>query len=67
MAGARGLHHLVRIVRVARFRRRRGALETGRSPSRQSWGWALALELLGVLVSVVQTIAFCLLFFFRTP
>lgn len=66
MAGARGMHHLVRIVRVSRFRRRFEELEA-RSPSRQSWDWALALELSTVLVSVVQTVVFCLLFFVLDP
>lgn len=66
MAGARGLHHLVRIVRVSRFRRRFEELEA-RSPSRQSWDWALALELSTVLVSLVQTVAFCLLFLLLDP
>lgn len=66
MAGARGLHHVVRIVRVARFRRRFEELEA-RSPSRQSWDWALALELSTVLVSLVQTVAFCVLFLLLDP
>lgn len=61
MAGARGLHHLVRIVRVSRFRRRFEELEA-RSPSRQSWDWALAIELSGVLVAIVQVVAFSVLF-----
>lgn len=59
---ARGLHHLVRIVRVNVFRRRFEQLEAARTPSRQSWDWALALELSGVLVAFVQAVAFSALF-----
>lgn len=66
MAGARGMHHLVRIARVSRFRRRFEELEA-RSPSRQSWDWALALELSTVLVSIVQTAVFCIVFFVLDP
>ena len=62
LGAARGMHHLVRIVRVSVFRRRFQQLEATRSASRQSWDWALALELSGVLVSVVQAVAFSLLF-----
>lgn len=62
LALARALHHVVRIARVNVFRRRFEQLEATRSASRQSWDWALALELSGVLVSIVQTVAFCLLF-----
>ncbi|GAA5161114.1 hypothetical protein [Ornithinimicrobium tianjinense] len=64
LGGARGMHHLIRIVRVAVFRRRFEQLEATRSASRQSWDWALALELSGVLVSVVQVVAFSVLFVF---
>ena len=64
MAGARALHHLVRLVRVNRFRRRFEELEGTRSPSRQSWDWALALELSGLLVALVQAVALSLLFLF---
>ncbi|WP_122262294.1 hypothetical protein [Ornithinimicrobium cerasi] len=67
LGAARGMHHLVRIVRVAVFRRRFEQLESTRSPSRQSWDWALALELSGVLVSIVQVLAFSLLFPFLDP
>lgn len=63
MAGARALHHLVRVVRVNRFRRRFEELEQ-RSPSRQSWDWALALELSGVLVAIVQAVALTIFFLF---
>lgn len=59
---ARGLHHVVRIVRVNLFRRRFEQLEATRTASRQSWDWALALELSGVLVSIVQAVAFSVLF-----
>lgn len=62
LAGARGLHHLVRIGRVSIFRRRFEELEATRSPSRQSWDWALAIELSGVLVAIVQVVAFSVLF-----
>lgn len=67
LAGARAMHHLVRIVRVSMFRRRFEQLEATRSPSRQSWDWALALELSGVLVSIVQVVAFSVLFAFLDP
>lgn len=62
LAAARGMHHLVRIGRVSIFRRRFEELEAVRSASRQSWDWALALELSGVLVSIVQAVAFSVLF-----
>lgn len=62
LALARAMHHVVRIARVHVFRRRFEQLESTRTASRQSWDWALALELSGVLVSVVQTMAFCVLF-----
>lgn len=67
LAAARAMHHLVRIVRVAVFRRRFEQLDAGRSASRQSWDWALALELSGVLVAIVQVAAFSLLFAFLDP
>lgn len=67
LAAARGMHHLVRIVRVSMFRRRFEQLEAVRSASRQSWDWALALELSGVLVSIVQAVAFSILFVVLDP
>lgn len=66
LGGARAMHHVVRIARVSIFRRRFEQLEA-RSASRQSWDWALALELSGVLVSVVQVAAFSLLFLALDP
>ncbi|GGK67383.1 hypothetical protein [Ornithinimicrobium pekingense] len=67
LAVARLMHHLVRIARVGVFRRRFEQLEATRTASRQSWDWALALELSGVLVSIVQVVAFCVLFLVLDP
>lgn len=67
LGAARAMHHVVRIARVGVFRRRFDQLEQQRSASRQSWDWALALELSGVLVAVVQVAAFCLLFVVLDP
>ena len=60
----RGAHHLIRLVRVRVFRN--GFEISGRkpSPSQQSWEWALAFELSGVLVSLVQALMFSALFLF---
>ncbi|ROS78534.1 hypothetical protein [Cellulomonas sp. PhB143] len=59
---ARGVHHLVRFVRVRVFRRRFDQQAHGRSPAQESWDWALAFDLSGVLVNLVQIVAFGLLF-----
>lgn len=61
---ARVVHHGVRIHRVRVFARRFAQADAGRSPSQESWSWALAFELSNVLASVVQIAAFGLLFLY---
>lgn len=60
----RGVHHLVRLVRVRVFRDGFEIAGRTRSPSQESWEWALAFELSGVLVSLVQAVMFSTLFLF---
>lgn len=60
----RGAHHLVRLGRVRVFRDGFEASGRTRSPSQESWEWALAFELTGVLVSLVQAVTFSALFLF---
>jgi hypothetical protein len=60
----RGAHHLVRLTRVRVFRAGFEASGRIRSPSQESWEWALAFELSGVLVSLVQAMTFSALFVF---
>ncbi|MEQ7124210.1 hypothetical protein ABN034_06765 [Actinopolymorpha sp. B11F2] len=60
----RGVHHLVRLVRVRVFRDGFAVSGRTRSPSQESWEWALAFELSGVLVSLVQAVMFSTLFLF---
>lgn len=55
-------HHLVRLGRVRVFRGGFEASRRTRSPSQESWEWALAFELSGVLVGLVQTVMFSALF-----
>lgn len=61
---SRGAHHLVRLGRVRVYRD--GFEASGRtpSPSQESWEWALAFELSGVFVILVQTVTFSALFLF---
>jgi hypothetical protein len=60
----RGAHHLVRLARVRVFRNGFDVSGRTRSPSQESWEWALAFELSGVLVSLVQAVMFSALFLF---
>lgn len=60
----RGAHHLVRLGRVRVFREGFEASGRTRSPSQESWEWALAFELSGVLVSLVQVVMFSALFLY---
>ncbi|BDZ42884.1 hypothetical protein GCM10025865_21830 [Paraoerskovia sediminicola] len=59
---ARGVHHAVRVGRVQLFRRRFDDNAGPRSPSQESWDWALAFDLSGVLVNMVQVLAFAVVF-----
>jgi hypothetical protein len=58
----RAVYHLARLERVRVYRDSFAASERVRNPSQQSWDWALAFELSGVLVSLVQVVAFSALF-----
>ena len=58
----RGAHHLVKLGRVRVFRRGFEASARTTGPSQESWEWALAFELSGVLVSLVQAAMFSVLF-----
>jgi hypothetical protein len=60
----RGAHHVIRLVRVRAFRDGFDIAGRERSPSQESWEWALAFELSGVLVSLVQAVMFSALFLF---
>lgn len=62
-AATRCIDHAVRLGRVRVFRT--GFEESGRkrSPNQESWEWALAFELSGVLASLVQVAMFGGLFF----
>jgi hypothetical protein len=60
----RAAHHLIRLVRVRVFRDGFDVSGRTRSPSQESWEWALAFELSGVLVSLVQAVMFAALFLF---
>jgi hypothetical protein len=61
---ARGAHHLVRLARVQVFRNAFDVPGRTRNRSQESWEWALAFELSGVLVSLVQAVVFSALFLF---
>ncbi|MGB7981596.1 MAG: hypothetical protein WCF36_12480 [Candidatus Nanopelagicales bacterium] len=63
-AATRAVHHLVRFVRVRVFHRRFDESSRKRTPSQEAWEWALAFELSGVLVGLVQIVAFAGLFFY---
>lgn len=60
----RGAHHLIRLIRVRVFRDGFEGSGRTRTPSQESWEWALAFELSGVLVSLVQAVMFSALFLF---
>lgn len=60
----RAAHHLIRLVRVRVFRDGFEVSGRTRSPSQESWEWALAFELSGVLISLVQAVMFAALFLF---
>ncbi|WP_139177869.1 hypothetical protein [Ruania alba] len=59
---ARGAHHVVRFARVRVFRNAFEAGQRQKTPSQESWEWAMAFELSGVLISLVQALAFGVLF-----
>lgn len=61
-AVTRGLHHLARLARVKAFRRGFEVGDRARTPSQESWEWALAFELSSVLTSLVQVATFSVLF-----
>jgi hypothetical protein len=64
----RAIYHLARLARVRVYRNSFAASGPARNPSQQSWDWALAFELSGVLVSLVQVVTFSALFvFFDRP
>lgn len=56
-AGARVVHHVVKIARIAVFRRRFETSLADRNRAQESWDWAMALELSNQMVGVVQIIA----------
>jgi hypothetical protein len=60
----RVVHHLIRLVRIRVFRNGFAVSGRTRTPSQESWEWALAFELSGVLVSLVQAVMFSALFLF---
>ena len=55
---SRGTNHLVRLGRVRVYRDSFEEAGRVRTPSQESWEWALAFELSSVLVSLVQVITF---------
>jgi hypothetical protein len=56
-------HHFVRFRRLKVFRVAFDDRGRQRSPSEQSWDWAIAFELSGILVSLVHVVTFSALFF----
>lgn len=58
----RAAHHLVRVERVRVFRRAFEAAGRTRTRSQESWDWATAFELSGVLSSLVHVWTFGILF-----
>lgn len=62
MAATRGIQHLAKFQRVRVFRTGFEASPAKRTPSQESWEYALAFELSGVLVSLVQVLTFSVLF-----
>lgn len=58
--------HGLHLARVRLFAARFADLQK-RSPSKQAWEWAMALELTNVLISIIQVVTFSLLFFYFSP
>jgi hypothetical protein len=59
----RVMHHFVRFRRLTVFQDAFDNSGRKRSPSQQSWDWAIAFELSGVLVSLIHVVTFSALFF----
>lgn len=61
-AATRAVHHSVRVYRVRAFRNAFKSNDRKRSPSQESWEWAQAFELTGVLATLVQVVVFSAFF-----
>ncbi|GIG54840.1 glycosyltransferase family 2 protein [Demequina activiva] len=64
---ARGMQHAARAYRVRAINTAFRDSDRAPSPSQQSWEWALAFELTGVLATLVQAAVFSLLFLVLDP
>jgi hypothetical protein len=63
-AVTRTIHHLLRALRVMTVRKALSANPRQRSKSDESWEWALAFELTGIISVIVQMIVFSAYFVF---